>query len=100
MGHQCMLHGPSTIGSYTMIGIGAKVLQGVTIGDGVILGSGAVANRDIPDNVMALGIPAKVKKEIAESGKDGTKKNALFYVENGKKFRFAGMNHPGIEDFY
>ncbi len=87
VGHQAMLHGPGTVGSSTTIGIGAKILQGANVGNGCIIGAGAVVTKDIRDNVMALGIPARIKKELTEESGHSTKKNALFYMENAKNFK-------------
>ena len=54
--------GAPTIGNRVEIGAGAKVLGRITIGNGVIIGANAVVTRDIPDNAVAVGIPAKVIK--------------------------------------
>lgn len=42
------------------LGLGVKVLDGVTIGRGSVIGAGAVVNRDIPPYSVAVGVPAKV----------------------------------------
>ncbi|MCR5027540.1 MAG: sugar O-acetyltransferase [Methanobrevibacter sp.] len=52
------------IGNDVWIGANVCVLPGVTIGDNVIIGAGAVVNKDIPDNSIAVGVPAKVIKKI------------------------------------
>ena len=52
------------IGNDVWIGANVCILPGVTIGNNVIIGAGAVVNRDIPDNTMAVGVPARVIKEI------------------------------------
>ena len=52
------------IGSDVWIGANVCVLPGVTIGNNVIVGAGAVVNKDIPDNSLAVGVPAKVIKKI------------------------------------
>ena len=52
------------IGNDVWLGANVTVLQGVTIGNNVVIGAGAVVNRDIPDNSLAVGVPAKVIKEI------------------------------------
>ncbi|WP_432202680.1 hypothetical protein [Staphylococcus warneri] len=39
---------------------------GVTIGNNVVIASGAVVTKDIPDNTLAAGVPAKVIKELEE----------------------------------
>lgn len=46
------------------IGAGATILQGVTIGENAIVAAGAVVTRDVPDNVMVAGIPAKYIQSI------------------------------------
>jgi serine O-acetyltransferase len=54
--------GVPTIGDNVYIGAGAKVLGEVKIGNNVIIGANAVVIKDIPDNAIAVGIPAKVVK--------------------------------------
>ncbi|OJV52467.1 MAG: acetyltransferase [Bacteroidetes bacterium 43-16] len=46
------------------IGTGAIIMQGVTIGENAIVAAGAVVSKDVPDNVIVGGIPAKIIKEI------------------------------------
>ena len=48
------------IGEHTLIGVGAKIIGPVVIGNNVIIGAGAVVITDIPDNSVAVGVPAKV----------------------------------------
>ncbi len=55
---------PITIGNNVWLGGGAIVLAGVTIGDNSVIGAGAVVTKDIPANVIALGNPARVIREI------------------------------------
>lgn len=55
---------PVRIGSQVWIGGGAIVLPGVSIGDGTTIGAGSVVTRDIPSNVVALGNPCRVLKEL------------------------------------
>ena len=53
---------PVTIGDDVWIGRRAMIMPGVTIGNGVIIGAGAVVTKDIPDYAIAAGVPAKVVK--------------------------------------
>lgn len=55
---------PITIGDNVWLGGGVIVCPGVTIGENTVVGAGAVVSRDLPANVVAVGNPAKVVKEI------------------------------------
>ncbi|WP_299523563.1 sugar O-acetyltransferase [uncultured Methanobrevibacter sp.] len=55
---------PITIGDDVWIGGNVTILPGVTIGNNVVIGAGAVVSKDIPDNSLAVGVPARVIKEI------------------------------------
>lgn len=46
------------------IGAGATILRGVTIGENSVVGAGSVVTKDVPDNVIAAGNPAKIIKRI------------------------------------
>ena len=51
------------IGNNVWVGAGVTILYGKNIGNGVVIGAGSVVTKDIPDNSVCVGIPAKVKKE-------------------------------------
>jgi maltose O-acetyltransferase len=55
---------PVTIGNNIWIGGGAIICPGVSIGNGVVIGAGAVVTKDVPDNVLIGGNPAKIIKNI------------------------------------
>ncbi|MCX5410954.1 sugar O-acetyltransferase [Streptomyces sp. NBC_00059] len=55
---------PITIGDNVWLGGGVIVCPGVTIGDNSVIGAGAVVTKDIPANVVAVGNPARVVREI------------------------------------
>src|SRR5665647_533822 len=52
-------------GNNVFIGINSIILPGVTIGDNVVIGAGSIVNRDVPDNVVVAGVPAKIIKSLA-----------------------------------
>ena len=54
---------PIKIGNHVWIGINATILKGVTIGDGAIIAAGAVVNKDVEENSLVGGVPAKVIKK-------------------------------------
>jgi UDP-perosamine 4-acetyltransferase len=55
--------GDVTIGDRTFVGLGARVLPGVTLGSDVIVGAGAVVVRDVPDGVTVMGVPARQRSD-------------------------------------
>lgn len=57
---------PVHIGRNCWIGAGAVIVPGVTIGDNVVIGAGSVVTKDIPSNVVAVGNPCRVLREINE----------------------------------
>lgn len=61
---------PVHIGKNCWLGAGVIVLPGVTIGDNTVIGAGSVVTKDIPSNVVAVGNPCKVLREINEHDKE------------------------------
>lgn len=57
------LGGRVRIGTGTWVGIGASIIQGIHIGNWSMVGAGAVVVKNLGDNVMACGVPAKVVKD-------------------------------------
>lgn len=57
---------PVTIRNNAWIGAGAIILPGVTVGRNAIVAAGAVVTKDVPDNVIVAGVPAKVMREIQQ----------------------------------
>lgn len=51
--------GECRVGDYSAIGIGASISHGRTVGDHAVVGAGSVVTRDIPDRVVAYGVPAR-----------------------------------------
>ena len=57
---------PVRIGKNCWIGAGAILVPGVTIGDNVVVGAGSIVTKDLPDNVVAVGNPCRILREINE----------------------------------
>ena len=60
---------PVHIGKNCWLGAGVIVLPGVTIGDNTVIGAGSVVTKDIPSNIVAVGNPCRVLREINEHDK-------------------------------
>lgn len=56
---------PINIGKNVWIGSSSVILPGVTIGNNAVIGAGSVVTKNIPENTVAVGIPAKVIKNIS-----------------------------------
>ncbi len=55
-----------SIGNDVWIGAGVRILDGVHIGDHAVIGAGSVVTKDIPENAVALGVPARVIRKRGE----------------------------------
>lgn len=82
---------PIVIGNNVYIGTRSILMGGITIGNNVIIGAGSVVTHDIPDNSVAVGVPARVIK-TAEEYFEKAKINSLGlghlkYAEKDKKLK-------------
>lgn len=79
--------GKIKVGNNVNIGIGVMILPGVTIGNNCAIGCGAVVTKDIPDNSVAAGVPAKVIETIDEYYRKVKPKcdNTKLMTSKGKK---------------
>lgn len=95
IGHKVMLHG-CTIGDGSLIGIGAIVLNGAKIGKGCLVGAGSLVTegKEFPDGSMIMGSPAKVVRELTPEQKQGLLNSAKHYIENAQRFK-AGLHKVG-----
>ena len=68
---------PVHIESGVWIGAGAIILPGITIGENSVIGAGSIVTKDIPANVVAVGNPCRVMREINE-------KDKIYYYKDKK----------------
>ena len=61
VGPASALAGGVVVGDRTFLGVGVRVIPGVSIGADTVVGAGGVLIRDLPDAVLAIGAPAKIK---------------------------------------
>lgn len=72
------------IGENTWIGANVVVVPGIHIGKNVVIGAGSIVTKDIPDNVVAVGNPCHILREIGEHDKEFFYKNEKIDWENLK----------------
>jgi galactoside O-acetyltransferase len=73
--HNYVYNFPVHIGKNVWIGSNVSILPGVTIGDNSVIGAGSVVTGDIPANVVAVGVPCRILREIGEKDKKYFYKN-------------------------
>ena len=84
VGHGAIVHG-AEVGEGTLIGMHATLLNGCKVGKGCIIGAGALVpeGKEIPDHSVAVGVPARVVKEISPQQLAFSRQNAASYAELG-----------------
>jgi acetyltransferase-like isoleucine patch superfamily enzyme len=78
--------GKITIGNSVFIGNNSIILPDITVGNNVVIGAASVVTKNIPDNVVVVGIPAKIIRTIDEYKINSIKK-AIFITERNPEKR-------------
>lgn len=73
---------PVHIGRNCWFGAGVIILPGVTVGNNTVVGAGSIVTKDLPDNVVAVGNPCKILREINEHDKEYFFKNRKIDYDN------------------
>ena len=91
VGHGCIVHG-CTVGDGAMLGMGAIVLTGAKIGERAIVGAGALVRegQEIPQETVAVGIPAKVRRDVSAKDLERIRFGTLDYVTRGQIMKENG----------
>ena len=87
IGHGAVIHS-ATIKRGSLVGIKAVVLDGVTIGEGCIVGAGALVTKDIPPRSLVVGVPAKVVRPVSDD-------EAIDLINHAKKYEKLARVHAG-----
>ncbi len=87
VGHRCIVHG-CEVGDYSLIGMGAIIMDGVKIGDHVLIAAGSLVTEGmiIPPGVLAMGSPCKVKRELTETERTTLENSAKHYQDLAKTY--------------
>ncbi len=95
VGHHVTLHG-CTIGDGSLIGIGAVVLNGAKIGKNCLVGAGALVTegKEFPDGSMIIGSPAKAVRELSPEQIERLRENAQHYIDNVRRYK-SGLRKLG-----
>jgi carbonic anhydrase/acetyltransferase-like protein (isoleucine patch superfamily) len=87
VGHRVMLHG-CEVGDYSLIGIGAIVLNRAKIGSHCLIGAGTLIteNKVIPDRSLVLGSPGRVMRQVRDDELAMLEASAAHYVQNARRY--------------
>jgi len=85
IGHGAILHS-CTIGNESLIGMGAILLTGSTLGERAVVAAGTLVRegQEIPPGTVAMGVPAKVRREVTEAELERVRSGKDDYVLRGK----------------
>jgi carbonic anhydrase/acetyltransferase-like protein (isoleucine patch superfamily) len=86
VGHRAVVHG-CTIGDGALVGIGAIVLDGARVGEGSLVAAGALVAPGfaVPDGALVVGVPARVSRRLDEGERALQRRRALEYVETARE---------------
>jgi len=89
VGHRAVIHS-AKVENGSLIGIGAIILNGVTVGPGSIIAAGSVVTKDIPESSLAMGIPAKVVRQLSAQER-------AELIVHAEKYHQLALVHAGLD---
>ncbi len=96
-------YGGVKIGNNVFIGVNTTILKGIHIGNNVIIGAGSLVNKDIPDDCVAVGNPAKVIMPIdqyLEKRKESQLEEAVELAQSYKKSKGIWPNEDLLAEYF
>jgi carbonic anhydrase/acetyltransferase-like protein (isoleucine patch superfamily) len=96
VGHSVVLHG-CRIESCCLIGIGAMVLNDVTVGENCLIAAGALLPEHmvVPPNSVVMGVPGKVVRNIQVAEAERIRRSAANYIQYMEQYRKEGYGTSG-----
>jgi carbonic anhydrase/acetyltransferase-like protein (isoleucine patch superfamily) len=93
--HAAVLHGRH-VGRDTLVGIGARLLNGCEIGEECLIAAGAVVSekRRIPPRSVVMGVPGRVVREIRAEELERTRSIAAYYLEMAQRYARGAYPPP------
>ncbi|MCU0649649.1 MAG: gamma carbonic anhydrase family protein [Gemmatimonadaceae bacterium] len=87
IGHRAIVHG-AIVAPACLIGMGAIVMNGCRIGTGAIVAAGALCpeGMEIPEGMLAVGVPARVVRATTEAERERIRSSAAWYAERGRAY--------------
>jgi carbonic anhydrase/acetyltransferase-like protein (isoleucine patch superfamily) len=94
-GHAAVLHGRS-VGADTLVGIGARLLSGSVIGEECVIAAGSVVTegKTIPPRSLAVGVPARVLRQVSPEEVERTRAIARRYAELARQYAAGLVERP------
>ena len=91
VGHRAVVHG-CTIGDGALVGIGAIVLDGAQVGEDALIGAGCVVppGVNIPPRSLVLGVPGRVVRSLSDEETRLQRERTLAYVDNARAHAASG----------
>jgi len=97
VGHRCIVHG-CRVEDDALVGMGAVLLNGCRIGRGAVVAAGAVIRErfEVPDGMLAAGVPARIKGRVSEEVRERMAFGVSHYVEGMEKHRGGRYAPPPV----
>jgi carbonic anhydrase/acetyltransferase-like protein (isoleucine patch superfamily) len=88
IGHRAVVHG-CTVGDGALVGMGAVLLNGVVVGAGSLVAAGSVLleGTEVPPGSLVAGVPGRVKREVTDAERERMTSGTASYVTRARRYR-------------